>query len=214
MNSDKLVVDGWCDFVGDYENLAEMILECGSALGCPIPSRGQELVQKLCPIASEAANPRSLSALFGQGALPLHVDTAHWPTPCRYVVLACVEPGSDLRPTLLLDTNKLGLTEAEHRLLNTTTFRIRNGRRSFYGTILSADRSFVRYDPGCMEPVCSSGERALKVLTAERWSQLAEKVVWHKGRVLVIDNWRMLHGRASTTRTNDSSRKLLRVLVK
>lgn len=213
MDLDQLEVNGWCDFFGNYEYLEEAILDCGASLGRPIAARGDELVQELCPIATDEAFPRSLSALFGQGSFPFHVDTAHWTTPCHYIVLGCVEPGRDVRPTLLIDSRKLELTLEERLLLETTPIRIRCGRGSFYGTILSPDRRFIRYDPGCMEPMCSRGEEALKLLATERWSELEERIIWRKGRVVVIDNWRMLHGRASAG-ANDSPRKLLRVLVK
>lgn len=125
------------------------------------------------------------------------------------MILACLSPGAADRPTLLLDTKRLPLNKAKRDLL---PFRIKNGRNSFFGTILSKCRSFVRFDPGCMVPLDTDGERALNVFSKAHWPSYIEEIGWSEGRAVIIDNWRILHGRGSA-RTLDRDRILLRILI-
>lgn len=166
-------------------------------------------------ISTEAslAKPNSLSQKFSPGEFPCHSDTAHWLTPCRFVILACLAPGAADRRTILLDTKRLSLSKAQKDLLYRAPFRIENGRNSFFGTILSKCRSFVRYDPGCMTPFANDGEYALEVYSETRWPPHIQEIRWSQGHAVVIDNWRVLHGR-SGARCTDRDRVLLRILIR
>jgi alpha-ketoglutarate-dependent taurine dioxygenase len=88
-----------------------------------------------------------------------------------------------------------------------------NGRNSFFSTILSKARPFVRFDPGCMTATTSDGEKALEVLSRHIWSDYVETIHWKTGAVLVMDNWRLLHGRGRAD-CSDSDRKLLRISIR
>jgi alpha-ketoglutarate-dependent taurine dioxygenase len=182
--------------------------------GTPIALRtGREFCDKLRPVNASLAKPNSLSRKYSLGEFPCHSDTAHWLTPCRFVILACLSPGAAGRQTLLLDTNRLPLDRNQKDLLHRAQFRIENGRNSFFGKILSKGRSFIRYDPGCMVPLGSEGECAMDVLSKMHWLSRIEEIRWTQGQVLIIDNWRVLHGRAAA-QCSDQDRILLRVLVR
>ena len=169
--------------------LRRQLVEFACQFGKPVATRPQgELCEKLMPIEVDAARPRSLSKIHSLGEFPLHVDTAHWLIPCRYVLLACVSSGSGERPTLLLDTNRLSLSDDQAALLLTTPLRIVNGRNSFFSTILSRKRSFVRFDPGCMMPIDATGAQALEVFSRKNWADRIEALDWKPGRVLVMNN--------------------------
>ena len=207
---------GWafCHLRGSDEATLEAEMLClARQLGTPIAERvGRPIVARLQPKAAVIGRERSLSAAFLTGAFPCHVDTAHWPIPCRYIILACLNPSTRARSTSLLDTARLGLKHAERELLAVTPFRIVNGRNSFFATILHSGRPFIRYDPGCMRSVSSDGERALGVLCREAWPAQVEEVQWNPGEAVVIDNWRVLHGRGESV-CDDRDRTLLRVYV-
>jgi hypothetical protein len=208
---------GWVSFAMPSSNeseLREQLLALASGLGTPAATRsGGSLCDTLLPTETDAAKPRSLSKVHAVGEFPLHIDTAHWLTPCRYVMLACVSPGSGSRPTLLLDTRRLPLNEHQIALLHSTPLRVINGRNSFFSTILSKARPFVRFDPGCMTATTTDGAKALAVLARQNWPDYIETVQWKTGTVLVIDNWRMLHGRGHAD-CPDSDRKLLRISIR
>lgn len=194
--------------------VGEQLLAMASQIGEPVASRvGGSLCERLHPILADSARPNSLSKIYSLGEFPLHVDTAHWLTPCRYVMLACLSPGDGYRPTVLLDTLRLPIDEAQFNLLHSAPFRIKTGRNSFFSTILSRNRSFVRYDPGCMKPVTSEGDRALDIFSKQRWPAHLEEMRWSVGKVLLIDNWRVLHGRGNAS-CPDDDRTLLRISIR
>lgn len=193
--------------------LEEAIERLVRMLGTAVASRGRRLVQVLRPTTKQSAHPRSLSMLFGEGVFPLHVDTAHWTVPCRYIVMACVAADAHAARTRLLPITRLKFTNDEQSMLRTTVFRVRSGSRSFFGTVASHERPFIRFDPGCMEPMCSNGSRVMTLLSAERWTDAVETLAWEPGAIVVIDNWRVLHGRDSALGNESESRALLRVLV-
>lgn len=216
---DREVLDlrGWLTFTLaslSESDLREHLVALASGLGTPAATRpGRSLYDTLLPTDSDAAKSRSLSKLHAVGEFPLHIDTAHWLTPCHYVMLACVSPGSASRPTLLMDTRRLPLNEHQFSLLHSTPLRVTNGRNSFFSTILSKARPFVRFDPGCMTPTTTAGVKALAVLAKDSWPDHIETVCWKAGTVVVIDNWRMLHGRGHAD-CPDADRKLLRISIR
>lgn len=207
---------GWVSFgiLSNIESdLRAQMFELARGLGTPVATRsGGSICDTLLPTEAKAANPRSLSRVHAFGEFPLHIDTAHWLTPCRYVMLACVSPGSANRPTLLMDTWRLPLTEYQSTLVHSMPLRVTNGRNSFFSTILSKSRTFVRFDPGCMTPTTPEGGKALAVLERQNWPDYIETIQWKSGMVLVIDNWRMLHGRSQAD-CPDTNRRLLRISI-
>lgn len=207
---------GWVTFdllATAESDLCTQMFELAIGLGTPVATRsGGSICDTLLPTEAKAANPRSLSRVHAFGEFPLHIDTAHWFTPCRYVMLACVSPGSANRPTLLMDTLRLPLTEYQSKLVHNTPLRVTNGRNSFFSTILSKSRKFVRFDPGCMTPTTPEGGKALAILERQNWPDYIETIRWKSGMVLVIDNWRMLHGRSQAD-CPDPNRRLLRISI-
>jgi alpha-ketoglutarate-dependent taurine dioxygenase len=64
-----------------------------------------------------------------------------------------------------------------------------------------------------MTPVMADGERALSVFSRAKWTKYIEEVHWIPGKVTVIDNWRVLHGRGASD-FSESDRTLLRVSIR
>lgn len=207
---------GWVSFTllfSAESDLRQQLLRLAAQLGTPMASRPSgEICETLMPTKAGAAKLRSLSRIYSDGSFPLHNDTAHWPLPCRYLILACISPGDGGRRTMLLDTQRLPLTHDQKSLLQSVPLRVVNGRNSFFSAILSKTRPFVRFDPGCMAAASASDKMALEVLTLQNWSDHVEDIRWQPGTVLIIDNWRVLHGRGHTERP-DPDRKLLRITI-
>jgi alpha-ketoglutarate-dependent taurine dioxygenase len=63
-----------------------------------------------------------------------------------------------------------------------------------------------------MVPVTADGDDALSFFSKAQWPSYVEEVDWAKGRVVIIDNWRVLHGRGSA-KSPDQDRILLRILI-
>jgi hypothetical protein len=86
--------------------------------------------------------------------------------------MACADEGPVPTATLLLDSRHVRLSEPEEVACSRSVFLVRNGRRSFYGSIHERNRGFIRFDPGCMAPLSCDGELALRALSSDRHQDL------------------------------------------
>jgi hypothetical protein len=209
-----LAVRGWARHVADGAEADALVSEIGrigDLLGTRTTGRAGALEEVVRPQTGDDAHPRSLSARYGLNALPFHAELSHRPRPCRYLLLGCIEPGSPGAVTMLLDWRTLGFSPHELHLLEGAPILVRTGRRSFYSTILSPDRAFLRYDPGCLEAVDERGRAALRLVEGRLAGGLVETHEWRRGDILIIDNWRVLHGRGPSER--GSGRRLARILI-
>jgi hypothetical protein len=207
--------DGWfkstvTEFGYDMHSAPENIAKL---LGNPIAGRAGKKIEPLIPQTPASANAKSLSVVHGLGSFPMHTDGAHRLQPPRFVVLVCASPGVSSVPTTLVRFRELQVTASERARLEVTPFLVRNGRQSFYSTICSPSRTFIRFDAGCMIPQGSEGEASAKLIT-HRANEIGFTLVhWRTGDVLVIDNWNVLHGRGLGAAEASDDRKLLRVSV-
>jgi hypothetical protein len=213
--ADRVLRDGW--FKSTVTEMGDDIRSAPETtarrLGNPVTGRAARKIEPLIPTEHARANARSLSVVHGLGSFPMRTDGAHRLQPPRFVVLVCASPGMSPVPTTLIRFRDLEATASERTRLEAAPFLVRNGRRSFYSTICSASRMFIRYDAGCMMPQGSESEACLKLI-AQRASEVGFTLVhWRMGDVLVIDNWNVLHGRGLGVSEASSDRKLLRVSV-
>ena len=177
------------------------------------PLRGElgQLGETIVPCTRSEAHPRSQSAAHGLDMLPLHAELSHRPIPCRYVVLGCLDPGKSSSATTTLGWRSLKFTSDEMALLKGARLLVRNGRRSFYSTAIPSDERFFRYDGECLEAVDARGRAALETIQARLSSAAPAAHRLQRGDVLIIDNWRILHGREAVPEHN--GRRLTRRLV-
>ena len=153
------------------------------------------------------ARPGTLSAVHGWKPFPPHVDGAHLESPPRLVVLWCAAD-DERRPTLLYRWSDVEAM-VERNLIEREVFEYRSGRSSRVSTIVSGDREYVRYDPGCMRPATKRASDLLKLIGTILTDQPPRMIQWVAGDGVVIDNWSMLHARG--TPENSGSRQLLRM---
>lgn len=206
--------NGWCRFASKSECDAAIALAADRAvelLGRPAAGRAGATCETIVPRVRSDAHPRSQSAAHGLDAIPLHAELSHRLAPCRYVVLGCLDPGRSGSATTTLEWRKLGLTPNEMALLKSAPLLIRNGRKSFYSTAIPRDGRFLRYDRECVEAVDARGRAALDLIRARLSSVGPVAHPLQRGDILVIDNWRTLHGREAVT--EQSGRRLVRRLV-
>lgn len=205
---------GWATYAAECPDAESIIAELGhigDLLGTRTGGRAGALEEIIHPHRPDEAHPRSLSARYGLGALPFHTELSHRLRPCRYLALGCVDPGSPSVATLLLDWTRLGFSSDDLELLQAAPVLVRSGRRSFYTTILPPDHTFLRYDPGCLEAVDARGRTALSRVSDRLSSAAPHSHEWRRGDILVIDNWRVLHGRDRSE--HGSGRRLARILI-
>ncbi|MDO9461534.1 MAG: TauD/TfdA family dioxygenase, partial [Alphaproteobacteria bacterium] len=63
----------------------------------------------------------------------------------------------------------------------------------------------------CIEAVDARGRAALKLVEERLTGCTPQSHEWRRGDILVIDNWRVLHGRGPSG--NGSGRRLARILI-
>ena len=214
---DVLKKEGWWKGKCDGHSLDDELIQIANHLGQPIGMRKKDIiVETLKPKCSKQAYENSLSANYELSAFPFHIDTAHWPIPCRYIVMGCKSPGSSSRHTLLVDWRSLHLNETELDMLKNAVFIIKDGRRSFFSSIIADNEPFIRYDLGCMNALNDESRIALQAINRALEGANITNVAWDKDDLLVIDNWRLMHSRGNPISTVDLStdRELHRVLVK
>jgi L-asparagine oxygenase len=157
-------------------------------------------VQILTPRRVDESPRNIYSGNYGFGEFPLHTDLAHWSVPPRYLALRCIAGAADVA-TRLLDSGELVST------LGSTTFRhaLVQPRRP-----IERARPLLRLlEQGSGEPPLFRWDRLFVVPATTESSIIfdavgrylatatpVEIVMVNPGDTLVIDNWRMLHGRS------------------
>ena len=158
-----------------------------------------QTVQTLRPRETTDAKSNTYSGTFGLGEFPLHTDYAHWETPPRYLMLRCLE-GTASVSTYLLPTSLL-LIEAEEYIARAVLAPRRKHPEQPICTmpvVFSRSRVMgLRWDFLFLKPV-----NVAAVKTGELVKSLFERSVEtiHLSEphdTLIIDNWRILHGRSS-----------------
>ncbi len=161
-------------------------------------------VTSLRPLDTAAAKPNSLSSRYGMGVQPLHTDGAHLPEPPDFVLLMMEETSQV--PTLLwkakiIDYQRLSYLDLQHGV-----FLVNNGGESFFRT--AASGLDLCYDPGCMDP-CDERSRRAAAFFADAAKSAVEHHWDEPGKVLLINNRRVLHARAAAE--SEPDREITRI---
>jgi hypothetical protein len=202
--SDELLRNGFSFFHGNSISRREIELFAGSKV-----LRIEQDV--LIPRKFNKENPGAWSNLYSDQEFPLHTDFAYQKLPPKYIVLHCVKNESSNRPTYILDRNSIP-PEVMIKL-SRVLWKIRhpeqNGTIRIFSKPPNLNQEILRYDPTCMTPYFRKDRWAIELLNSiyERYSEM---VFWNKDKILVLDNWRCLHGRG--TNTFDESKNEKRVL--
>lgn len=183
-------------------------------LGRPVANRrGGAVIERVSPLASSAARPRSLSAIHGLGPLPLHTDGAHHRSPPRVLLLRLANDVRSHTRTLLKDTRQAELSLREERLLRREQWLVRGGRaRTFYSPVILFGTEGLRFDPGCMEPPGGTTPLGHLLLSQKLANVPTLSVEWLPSMTIAIDNRRFVHGREAVSDVDDG-RQLIRTLI-
>lgn len=151
----------------------------------------------------DAADPWSLSGVYGLGAFPWHTDGAIDPNPPRWLMLTAVQV---TEPTC---TELLAPTPEVWAALRRTVLRAvdRRGRVRHLPAALPATsgRWRLRWDPRTCEP---SGDMTIEDMARQ---DATAEVKWRSGRTVIVDNSRLLHRRPAVNET--TTRLLQRVHI-
>lgn len=190
---------GGCWFAAPrYASAPSVIL---AALGPLIPSRNGDLHCDLVIHSKDSAPPASMSAKIGADGQPMHTDAAYDPCPPRYIVFRCLEPGEASCPTnvLVLDVDRLN-KDRPGVLTKTIWIAHGGGRPPFYCPVMDVrqDEVRIRFDPLCMRPVHGRADATDEVREVLDCYSQRLSFDWEQGAMLVVNNWRCLHGRTNS----------------
>ncbi|WP_260684342.1 Fe(II)-2OG oxygenase family protein [Rhizobium laguerreae] len=170
-----------------------------ASFGEPLSLGGGDPVHALTPVSKEASTPNTYSGLYGLEDFPFHTDMAHWRAPPRYLMLRCVVGFKEV-PTRLID----GLELARRVGLDRLARAIVRPRRPVQGKLSLLriyqpveEGAVLRWDEIFIQPASTAGEEGYTEFgMALRLSDEEPVALATPGDTLVVDNWRMLHGRA------------------
>jgi L-asparagine oxygenase len=174
-------------------------------------------VQELRPRLETEASPNIYSGNYGYGRFPLHTDLAHWCIPPHYLALRCITGTADVA-THLLDGNEVIAAIGETQLRRTL---VQPRRPLAYSRPLlrlydqrDQDSSFLRWDNLFISPATAKSAITCAEMTSYlNLAKPVEIVLQHPGDTLVIDNWRILHGRSSVS-SSSGNRQIDRAYIR
>jgi len=212
INSVQLKESSWT-VVHDICSQRELLI-VASDLGTPIDT-GKGFVPYIVPKSKKRARSGTFGSVYGTAGYPPHTDTAHWPTPAKYIVLSA--QGDIRRPTTLLKIRSFfdsANAKIKEHIDKAIWYTGNQSSRFYCTTTFKVDGEIGwRFDPMCMKPANESARIILPLILEQLEHSELYNHPWSKRSALVIDNWRMLHGRGPEP-INEGARQLFRVLVR
>jgi L-asparagine oxygenase len=197
----------------DLGALVGTVLELESLL----PGSGIPTVQTLRPRRVNGSLANQYSGRYGLSEFPLHTDLALWARPPRYFLLRCCSGSKAVETTLLPSSSvvaELGIASLRRAVVRP--------RRPPRGGVECAppvvfevnDVSGFRWDPLFLVPMNRGAEQLASRMLTGAWGtrDLRTITLEEAGDTLILDNWRLLHGRSPVTE-QDSGRRLERVYL-
>ncbi|PBB52360.1 TauD/TfdA family dioxygenase [Mesorhizobium sp. AA22] len=199
-------------FLPRHAGVADAAL-VAAALGVPIAPWDRTTVQQLVPRAS--STPNTYSGIFGLGRFPFHTDLAHWLRPPPYLMLRCVR-GFDDVPTLLVDGRSI-VEAVTIDIVQRAVVRPRRPQSSEMRLLRIWETTdtghLLRWDEVFLKPASLVGEVAFRKIREHLETVVPVPVALvDAGDTLIVDNWRMLHGRPAISAGRED-RRLERVYL-
>ncbi|PRY69504.1 hypothetical protein B0I08_102179 [Glaciihabitans tibetensis] len=177
---------GWATTSGTIEEVSRAASLSG--LRSAILSGGKHH-RVLVPHTTTEAPPRSLSAVYGLEAQPLHTDGAHLPEPPDLVILH--SDSVSATPTVVWCWKGRRAPWIPGHV-DQGVFTVRGSRGSYLASARDVGR--LRFDPVCMSPGDPQAKLTVKFFADER--QRAHVHEWNEPNTLLfIDNRQSLHAR-------------------
>ena len=170
------------------------------AVGVPVALGSKGAVHVLTPASENERLPNSYSGLYGFGPFPMHTDLAHHRLPPRYFMLRCCIPAKGVGTTLIDSTDILATVGTS--LLSRALVQPRRPRAGVRPLLRLFDpaHGLFRWDIEFLRPASDAGKQAVSaVADALEGQERTQLELACRGDLLVIDNWRMVHGRTAVT---------------
>tara|TARA_R110002167_G_C12682336_1_gene651576 strand:+ start:109 stop:735 length:627 start_codon:yes stop_codon:yes gene_type:complete len=197
---------GYVSFSSDTK---ESMLEVAQRIGYVFKVPTMPLIQTLTPRLKEGEPDNTYSGNFGVNEFPYHTDLAHWYVPPRYLFLRSLVPAKDVE-TKLIDSKDI-CDGIDNCILSRAHFKPRKKLDRTANLLKIKQDGLFRWDSIFIEPANSIAKELRQeiqiTLSNAKYMSLS---LAEKGDCLLIDNWRMLHGRSEIS-TKSMDRKIERV---
>ncbi len=212
---DKVINSGWaCLDVPITEPLSEV----AKLLGDIFPVKNHSITS-IIKQQNKNLDSNSLSSRFGFGEFPLHTDGATFSIPPRFILLRAAVNDTSKQSTIIAHFEWPEPSSEFYKLWADAMMIVETGTSNFFAPLISRKThnrdDFIRYNPCCMFPACNSSHHSFKLFQSFILEAQLHEVEWVKGQVVVLDNWRVLHGRSiAKSPQNIGMRELERCWVK
>lgn len=164
-----------------------------------LPTSGIPTVQSLRPREISEVGKNQYSGNYGVDLFPLHTDLAHWILPPHYLLLRCLVGTEDVFTNLLSCADVVGVVGAA--VLQKAVLRARKRRYGSSGLVRAmsshCDKQIFRWDPIFLEPLNRHALALKRAMSDSAWKEAMIRIqLQEPGDILLIDNWRILHGRS------------------
>ncbi len=177
--------------------------EVAMGLGSALTLGKADVVHTIIP--KETDTPNTYSGMYGMGDFPMHTDMAHWRDPPRFMLLRCVR-GHEGVATLVADSCALVDDLGAPLLLRALVKPRRPVAGAFHLLSLYRERrsneaALFRWDEAFLVPASKAGAEGMaKVRQALVRITRIHVPLAQAGDTLVVDNWRMVHGRSAVSK--------------
>lgn len=184
--SQKINKDGWVIINHYSEELITLVENICSNLELEISFHNYK---KLIPRDNKEASYFSLSSAYGLNDFPLHTDGAEYKIPPKFLVLRALAnspTGTTIADAKTIQTNISACNskwsvKTKDGIINTKLYETDNKYKIGY----------IRFNRLSMK--CIEGD---KVYVSKAIDNLSTKIInWTINKTIIIDNWRVLHGR-------------------
>ena len=201
----KVVDQGWLeiDFPHD-QSLLKLAEQYGHPIGIRLNANASDV---LIPREKKDAKVHSLSAEYGMEAFPFHTDCAYYLVPPRFIFFRSKIVNNNCA-TLLHKISNLHFSPTQIELLKTGLFEIRGHHKMFFASLL--EKGIFRWDKNCVKAIDRTAKEAVEVVENMLKSTPPHKYYWiNKNKVLIVDNWQVLHAREESSSFNRAIERIL-----
>jgi len=191
----------------------EELITLAQSIGQIIKHPNGELIGSLKPKSGKDSIKGTFSNQYGYNSFPLHTDTAFWGKPARYILLSSKEISNC--STLIVSSSDIweNISDDDMKFAKQAIYLIKTIHGQFYSSLIFRENNIegLRYDSTCMRPFNQSGKKIQESLELILSNIQPKKIDWTGNKTIIIDNWKILHGR--TPIINNKNRELKRIYI-
>jgi hypothetical protein len=164
---------------------------------------------ELIPLTHSVKYQKSLTKEFGLGAFPFHTDGAHRPIPPEFTILQYSGIEKSETGTLFLDSLEFSGAKENEDLFFNEIYLVQYGEKPFLSPLINKQiykRSIFRFNKMVMKKLINLTSKTLE----DSISTTPLRINWTKGKIIIINNWRLLHAREKLVEGEEQIRKIKR----